>query len=90
MTRVGNAGDRAILQMALVGYQIEKEKIEKRIYELQSLLKRRGSASPSVVARAGQSPVKREMSDAARRRIAAAQRRRWAEHRRLKAREART
>jgi hypothetical protein len=80
MARGGNVEERTILQMALVGYRVEKEKIEKRIYELQSLLRGKRTASPSVVARIGHSP--------ARSRIAAAQRRRWAEHRRLKARAA--
>jgi hypothetical protein len=88
MDRGGDVGDRTILQMALVGYQVEKEKVEKRIYELQSLLKGRRSGSPSVGAGTAHSPVKRAMSDAARHRIAAAQRKRWAEHRRRKAREA--
>jgi len=69
------------LQMALVGYQIEKEKIENKIHEIQSQLKGGRIALPSVAAAKKTRPVKRVLSAAARRRIAAAQRKRWAEHR---------
>jgi hypothetical protein len=67
--------------MALVGYQIEKQKIDDKIREIQAQLGgRRGPASSSGAAtkRAG---TKRVLSPAARRRIAAAQKKRWAEHR---------
>ena len=68
--------------MALVGYQIEKDKIETKIRELQSKLKgRRAAAAPTGGNR-------RELSPAARARIAAAQKKRWAEHRRQKAQAA--
>jgi hypothetical protein len=73
--------------MALVGYQIEKDKIEAKIRELQAALKgRRGVATAS-----GARPVvRRELSPAARARIAAAQKKRWAEHRKQKAQAAKT
>lgn len=85
MARGRSTDDLTTLQMALVGYQIEKEKIENRIRELQSVLKgRRG-----VVAASGaKAPVRRELSAAARARIAAAQKKRWAEHRKQKAQAA--
>jgi hypothetical protein len=65
--------------MALVGYQLEKQKIEDKISEIQGQLDgRRGpGAAPAARGRGG----KRVLSAAARRRIAAAQRKRWAEHR---------
>jgi hypothetical protein len=88
MARGRSGQDPAILEMALVGYRLEAEKIEARIHELQSLLKGKRTGSPSGVAATERSPVKRVMSDAARRRIGAAQKKRWAEHRRLKARTA--
>ena len=88
MARARNVEDATILQMALVGYQIELEKVEARIHELQSLLKGKRNASFSGVAGTGHSPVRRVLSDAARERIAAAQRKRWAAHRRLKAKAA--
>jgi hypothetical protein len=83
MARGRSTQDLATLQMALVGFQIEKDKIEARIRELQSVLKgRRGAAAAS-----GAKPraARRQLSAAARARIAAAQRKRWAEHRKQKA-----
>jgi hypothetical protein len=72
--------------MALVGYQIEKDKIEAKIRELQSTLKGRHV----TVSASGAKPVsnRRELSPAARARIAAAQKKRWAEHRKQKAQAA--
>lgn len=71
--------DLTTLQMALVGYQYEKQKIEEKIQQLQAELK--GKKAPASVAGKGEAPVKRVLSAAARNRIAAAQRKRWAEHR---------
>jgi hypothetical protein len=68
--------DTVTLQMALVGYEIEKQKIEERIREVQAALG--GSEAPAAGAA---EPKRRKMSLAARRRIGAAQKRRWAEHR---------
>ena len=72
----GNKEDLATLEMALVGYQVEKEKIETRIRELLSQVK-----GKPVVAPAKKAPgVKRALSASARRRISKAQKKRWAEH----------
>jgi hypothetical protein len=80
MARGKRAGDTTTLQMALVGYQIEKEKIEEKIRELSSLLKGKRIAPPPSAE--NKIPgVKRELSAAARKRISIAQRKRWAEHR---------
>jgi hypothetical protein len=68
--------DTTTLRMALVGYEIEKQKIEERIREVQNALG--GSQGPAAQPDA---PKRRKMSLAARRRIAAGQKRRWAEHR---------
>jgi cell division septum initiation protein DivIVA len=79
-----NSTDLDTLQMALVGYQIEKQKIENKIAELQARLKGKKVAA----ATAGEAPAaapKRILSPAARKRIAAAQKKRWAEHRKKKA-----
>jgi hypothetical protein len=74
----GKIEELATLEMALVGYQIEKEKIESRIREIQLELK-----GKPVVAPAKKAPgAKRVLSAAARRRISVAQRKRWAEHHR--------
>ena len=82
----GDIEDRATLvEMALVGYQIEKEKIEGKIREIQSQLE-----GKPVAAVARKAPVvKRALSAAARRRISAAQKKRWAEHHKRMAQAAR-
>ncbi len=88
MARGRNTQDLTTLQMALVGYQIEKQKIEDKIRQIQGQLKGRRIALPSdaVAKRAG--GRKRVLSAAARRRIAAAQKKRWAEHRKRAAQAA--
>jgi len=80
MPRGRSAEDLSTLQMALVGYQMEKQKIDEKIREIEARLGgRRGTASaPAGPAKKG---VKRVLSPEARKRIAAAQKKRWAEHR---------
>ena len=77
----GKIEDLTTLQMALVGYQIEKDKIENKIREIQAELKGKGTGVASAAAANKAPGVKRVLSPAARRRIAAAQKKRWAEHR---------
>ena len=75
--------DQTTLQMALVGYEIERQRIDDKIREIQSQLgigRGRPPAVKTSPARTSGSR-KRTMSAAARARIAAAQRKRWAEHR---------
>lgn len=79
--------DLTTLQMALVGYQLEKQKIEDKIREIQGQLRGKRIALPSGAA-AKSAGVKRVLSPGARRRIAAAQKKRWAEHRRRAAQAA--
>jgi len=81
MARVSH--DPELLQAALYGYQMEKEKIEAKIRELQAELK--GKKAPVAAAKPAKSTGKRQMSEAARARIAAAQRKRWAEFHKKKA-----
>lgn len=82
MARGRSIEDVTTLQMALVGYQIERQRIEAKINELQSLLKGKRAAMPAATGNSdGEAPRKRELSEAARKRIAMAQKRRWAEHR---------
>ena len=54
----GNIEDLATIEMALVGYQIEKEKIEGKVREIQSLLK----GKPAVAAAKKVPVVKRALS----------------------------
>ena len=79
MARGRNTTDLTTLQMALVGYQIERQKIDDKIREIQTRLGGRAGAAQTASKKSG--GVKRVLSPAARRRIAAAQKKRWAEHR---------
>lgn len=79
MARGNSTEDLSTLQMALVGYQLEKQRIEARIQEIQAKLKGKAVASPASASKP--EGVKRVLSPAARKRIAAAQKKRWAEHR---------
>jgi len=76
--------------MELVCYQIEKEKIEARIRDLQSQLKGKRGSSPAASTNGDGRRGKRELSAAARARIAAAQKKRWAEHRKRQAQAAKS
>ena len=88
MARGKSVDDTATLQMALVGYQLEKEKIEDKIRALQAQLKGKRTTSPSSGDEKKAPATRRNLSPAARRRIAAAQRKRWAEHRKRMAQSA--
>jgi cell division septum initiation protein DivIVA len=90
MARGRNVEDLATLQMALVGFQMEKQKIDQKIRELQAQLKGKRVVLPSVSGEGRSSGVKRILSPAARKRIADAQKRRWAEHRRRAAQQAKS
>lgn len=79
MARGRSDEDVSMLQMALIGFQIERDRIEGKIQELRSKLK--GKGGPMTSGGEASAPRKRQLSDAARKRIAMAQKRRWAEHR---------
>jgi hypothetical protein len=70
--------------MALVGFELEKQKIQAKIEEIQAKLKGKRPVSATNAPEASAAP-KRVLSPAARKRIAAAQKKRWAEHRKQKA-----
>jgi hypothetical protein len=67
--------------MALVGYQMEKQKIDERIRQIEARLGGKRAAAPAGHVPAKTKAVKRILSPEARKRIAAAQKKRWAEHR---------
>jgi hypothetical protein len=84
--------DHAMLNMALVGYEFEKTRIEQAIQNIREQLggARRGPMPVKSIARkTASAPAnapskttgKRVLSEAARRRIIAGQKRRWAAHR---------
>jgi len=68
MARGKNVEDLTTLEMALVGYQVEKQKIEARIAEIQAQLAGKAVASPSAAAEKKGAP-KRVLSPAARKRM---------------------
>jgi hypothetical protein len=72
--------DHSTLQMALVGYELERERIAAKIREIQSQLGGGVSGGGKAV-KSASAPAKRVLSAEARKRIAAAQKKRWAEHR---------
>jgi len=86
MPRGRSAYDPTTLKMALVGYEIEKQKVEEKIREIRAQLgsskTTAGAAVSTVAAKAGSPRRRRPLSASARKRIAEAQRKRWAEHRR--------
>ena len=67
-----------MLAMALVGYELEKKKIEERIKDVRAQLAGRAVEKDEA-------PKRRKLSVAARKRIAAAQRKRWAKVRKASA-----
>jgi len=76
--------DLTTLQMALVGYEVERQKIDDRIREIQAKLKGKHTPAPPAAAEKKPAP-RRFLSAEARKRIAAAQKKRWAEHRKRQA-----
>jgi hypothetical protein len=81
MPRGKSSYDQNMLTMALVGYEVEKKKIEERIQEIRARLGGSKLSGRAGAAEADEAPTRRKLSKAARRRIAAAQKKRWAEHR---------
>lgn len=93
MPRGRTANDPATLAMALVGYELERQRIDQKISEIRAQLGGRDSGAAGAAVRRWrkQSGTKRKpLSMAARKRIAAAQRRRWAEHRKKTAQSAKS
>jgi len=83
MARGRRTSDPATLAMALVGYELEKQKIDEKIRQIRAQLGGRisGLATTNSGSAKAAGP-RRTLSVSARKRIAAAQRKRWAEHRR--------
>jgi len=86
MPRVrASAVDHSLLNAALEGLELQKQRIEEQIRDVRARLgkgtTRRGrSSAGSATTRSG-----RTLSEGARKRIAAAQKRRWAEYRKASA-----
>ena len=87
MARPRKVQDTSLLNAALEGLEIQKERIERQIREVRAMLGQRGPGRAKQVANtaghgAGKPARKRRaLSSAARKRIAAAQKARWAKFR---------
>jgi len=86
MARSNSSNDPSVIEMALVGYQLQRDKIDEKIRELRGRLGRAGRSRGA--ARKATATKRRPLSAAARKRISAAQRRRWAAHRKKAAQAA--
>jgi hypothetical protein len=78
--------DTTLLSMALLGFEVEKKRIEEKIAELRARVG--GHPVPSTAKGSAQAATpsgRKPLSAAARKRIAAAQKKRWAEHRKKQA-----
>lgn len=83
MAKTSPEANREILEAALHGLELQREKLEEQIAQVRSMLGRRVGRPPkpsgaAVERRAGSSRPRRQLSDEARKRIAAAQKKRWA------------
>jgi hypothetical protein len=81
------AANREILEAALHGLELQRQKLDDQIAQVRSMLGRRvgrppkgGSQGTTEPAQAG-TRRRRSLSDEARKRIAAAQKKRWAAYR---------
>jgi hypothetical protein len=90
MPRGKRVQDLTTIQMALVGYEVERQKIDDKIRELRALLKSKRVDMPSAGVEKSTPRGRRNLSAAARRRISLAQKRRWAQHRTRKGQAAKT
>ena len=74
------AVDQGLLEMAPIGYETEKARIEAAIANIRAQLNGRNSGTATLVPPAGNAvqPTRKRFSAAARRKMAEAQRKRWA------------
>jgi hypothetical protein len=84
----GKSQDHSLLEMALVGYEAAKKKIEDKIKEIRAQLGGKRVSAKSASSSGEGEPARRKLSAAARKRIAVAQRKRWREHRKAAAQAA--
>ena len=79
--------DHSILEMAVRGYEAERDRISAAMAEIQTKLRQQGPGRPKTAATGSDptAPKKRTMSASARARIAAAQRARWQAYKKAKA-----
>jgi hypothetical protein len=80
--------DHSLLEMALIGYESAKKKIEDKIKEIRAQIGGKRVTSKAASSSSDDQPKRRKLSAAARKRIAVAQRKRWREHRKAAAQTA--
>jgi hypothetical protein len=83
MAKTSPEANREILEAALHGLELQREKLEEQIAQVRSMLGRRVGRPPkpahaAAEGRRGSSRPRRQLSEEARKRIAAAQKKRWA------------
>jgi hypothetical protein len=83
MARTSPTASREILEAALHGLELQKQKLDEQIAQVRSLLGRRVGRPPKIGEdrSASGSRQSRHLSEEARKRIAAAQKKRWAAYR---------
>ena len=84
MARTSPTASREILEAALHGLELQKQKLDEQIAQVRSLLGRRVGRPPKIGSEdrsASGSRQSRHLSEEARKRIAAAQKKRWAAYR---------
>src|ERR1019366_158648 len=80
MPKTNTIDHSSVLEMALVGYEMQRNRIEAAIAEIQAELGQGGSRRSISTATASAEPMttgKKRFSVAARKRMAAAQKKRW-------------
>jgi hypothetical protein len=80
--------DHAILEAALAGLELQRDRIEAQISRVRALVRKRGPGRPAAPEPAPARRQRRPLSAAARKRIAAAQKKRWAEYKKKQAKKA--
>jgi hypothetical protein len=86
MPRVrGSVVDHSLLNAALEGLELQKQRIEEQIRDVRARLGKRTAGRGRPPANSATNRTGRTLSEGARKRIGAAQKRRWAEYRKASA-----
>ena len=78
MPRTKSVDDQALLEAALEGLELQKQRIDEQIREVRSRLNKGRRVASSAKAAEAAPHHRRRLSEQARKRIAAAQKKRWA------------
>ena len=92
MPNTNPVANHEILEAALRGLELQREKLDEQIAQVRSMLGRRVGRPPKAAVAGSRAPgtsrPRRQLSEEARKRIAAAQRKRWAAFRKSTAKKA--